>query len=99
MKTKFTPGPWQTSGRFGQDVVGNNAFTHVAYTITYKSDVGPETQVEQKANARLIAAAPELLEVLKWIQREFSKAKPDPDFTELHVKLFQAMAKAEGTDK
>lgn len=56
--TKRTPGPWSFgyTGMTGYGIYGGGQ--HIATSILYKRDGG-------EANARLIAAAPELLEALK----------------------------------
>ena len=74
MTTKHTPGPWK---RCGEDrdgcpcglVYATGADFGIA--TTYLSEYGfeaPMPDVEaRKANARLIAAAPEMLETLEWL--------------------------------
>lgn len=56
-ENRHTPGPWRIGedGRFGISVWGEE---HVADVKTYERDA-------RKANARLIAAAPDLLEALQ----------------------------------
>lgn len=56
MKTSHTPGPWSV-------VPGTNCF-HVKAPDWYVAKTGNDTP-EAQANARLIAAAPELLEMLQ----------------------------------
>ena len=58
MKTQHTPGPWKTNG--DPVVFSNDSSQFIAFTDTrgISSDAA-------KANARLIAAAPDLLEALK----------------------------------
>lgn len=62
MKTKtqtHTPGPWQLSGH--EVIVKNHGSVAIATT-----DIGMvATKEEREANARLIAAAPELLSALE----------------------------------
>lgn len=65
-ETKHTPGPWEvtdnTADGYGQLVVGS---MHGAVAICYTAEPGdPGMPSECEANARLIAAAPELLECL-----------------------------------
>jgi hypothetical protein len=56
--TSFTPGPWRVGKKYPGDVVHTASSALIARSI-----IGSET--EREANARLIAAAPELLEALK----------------------------------
>ena len=57
MKAQHTPGPWQQSARQPYSVIGTCA-RDICMILDSGSDI-------QKANARLIAAAPELLDALK----------------------------------
>ena len=52
---KFTPGPWRAAGEHVFSVKGRLTVTRANYG----------TETEREANARLIAAAPELLEALE----------------------------------
>lgn len=61
MNAKHTPGPWNTGQRGRMLNVGHNG-TLIA-TIDCRSQ-HPAVEAEAHANARLIAAAPELLEAL-----------------------------------
>jgi hypothetical protein len=64
MSTKHTPGPWTNHGRIAQTGLPHSAVA--AKTLiarVYSEAFGDEAQEE--ANARLIAAAPELLEQLR----------------------------------
>lgn len=60
MTTKFTPGPWRigTPPPNGEQTIGTTQGLMVAVATTGVS-------VPTKANARLIAAAPDLLDALK----------------------------------
>lgn len=59
MNTSHTPGPWTYgyNGAYGYCITTRGG-THIATSILYKKDGG-------EANARLIAAAPELLSALQ----------------------------------
>ena len=83
MTTKFTPGPWYVfhsahRGRFDDDGPGafsiGDAPTARSANILCSRYEWPERAEEMKANARLIAAAPdlldELLDVLDWAVTE-----------------------------
>ena len=64
METKYTSGKWSatnTNAKDGAIPIQNEAGVLVAYA----SDNMTETREETGANARLIAAAPELLEALQ----------------------------------
>ena len=56
MSAKHTPGPWRVEGC---DLIGNSTFLAMLYWHT-----GRDT--ENKADAALISAAPDLLAALKW---------------------------------
>ena len=104
-KPNHTPGPWthQRSGR-NSHMMNKPGWNHndpmqcalsvygVNYRILTLEDEFPgvRTREEQEANARLIAAAPELLEACKAAQRviEF--------FLTTHNTINKAIAKAEG---
>ena len=62
MKTEHTKGPWRTEGF--ENLVVNSA---EGYTMTLAAGGKDACLDELKANARLIAAAPELLAALKAI--------------------------------
>lgn len=58
---QHTPGPWQVSQKLKYSI--NNGHKHIAnVSIRHSANIN---QAENEANARLIAAAPELLEALK----------------------------------
>lgn len=60
--SKHTPGPWTN------DVMVSLTETHEAgLNIGFLNTVNPQRRAEAQANARLIAAAPELLEALQAI--------------------------------
>lgn len=62
MSAKHTPLPWEIEViNGGKDILINSKKRHIAKIIWY----GMEKDEFDDANARLIAAAPELLEVLK----------------------------------
>lgn len=71
MNAKHTPGPWHDSGlpdHYERCIGDQNG--HAIAKVIYQRDTRTNALVpgaiyEGKANARLIAAAPEMLEVLK----------------------------------
>jgi len=66
--SKHTAGPWKLrfldhmEGEFGREIWINTADSH-EYNIA--EIMGSSTKGEQEANARLVAAAPELLEAVQ----------------------------------
>ena len=72
MKTKeqkHTPGPWETEDRNNDlRVIWSSRKTQVARTDTSIH----HSRQEQEANARLIAAAPDLIEALKAVQKRYA---------------------------
>lgn len=100
--TKHTPGPWITDDRH----------IHPASGLTYPRGVEPETDVivlvdtdqhadgllneTDKANLRLIAAAPDLLEALEKVTNSL-KHLPDIDCVKGMQEAFAAIAKAKGS--
>jgi hypothetical protein len=67
MSTKYTPGPWKTLS-WGQTIaINSNDYMGIAHiNAGGDSDKGIPSQLDRD-NARLIAAAPELLEALQAI--------------------------------
>jgi len=84
MKTKHTPGPWKISNEsasplINSDAVGIGYFGNIAIAIQRDSNPvhgGGISKDTALANAKLIAAAPEMLELLKQINSalEYSDA-------------------------
>ena len=64
--TEHTPGPWAISGDYGlfqSEIVAPNAYRHAVASVWTKRSIEKGTILvwpEGEANARLIAAAPEL---------------------------------------
>ena len=100
-KIIHTPGPWsvwnfnddprhvavgpEAGGLAVADIVACNA--HGCYTA--------QTEAQGAANARLIAAAPDLLEALQWAIEQIEDDL-DPDHQAAIVAARAAIAKAEG---
>ncbi len=103
---KHAPGPWifdevrTDCGRAFRIGSGEMLKAGKGCCIIYDDYPGnPEN--ERKANARLIAAAPELLEELKFLRKRFHAALvatgTDPEFADIAVSATDAtIAKAEG---
>lgn len=88
MEAKFTPGPWFTSRPHGTIYIEARMR---GTTLQEVAAVGPtETANQQEANARLIAAAPELLEALV-LARKMCGLKG-----EVHRVIDAAISKATG---
>jgi hypothetical protein len=88
METKHTPGPW----RYQEN---SDAYTHIvrAGTDDYICGCGQGSDGTCEANARLIAAAPELLEALE----EFVASRgASTDFARAYVKAEAVIRKAKG---
>jgi hypothetical protein len=100
-QTKYTPGPWHKSGT---DIVKPHpqATTEFAkqqgYIIArscYATSDGNPTE-ETLSNAALIAAAPELLEALKTIEKAFVESPGTFNYSQYEDVVVAAIAKAEG---
>jgi hypothetical protein len=100
MTTKHTPGPWDLSG--ANTVHAHGAGCIVAFVGTADEEVRRVSGERQSADARLIAAAPDLLEALEAISPMLprsltTEAWGDPSWTEAICKVEGAIAKAKGT--
>lgn len=86
--TNHTPGPWAVS--FGTDVyLHGERFEHNRHIADCDMDMDLGKD-EREANARLVAAAPELLEALKYVRRFLRETDHDVEYVDA------AIAKAEG---
>jgi hypothetical protein len=74
MSTKHTQGPWalesETRGSYGSDLIvtagdGGTTVAHCGGRFAF-----PKDGDEAEANARLITAAPDLIDALEWILPE-----------------------------
>ncbi len=78
-KQQHTPGPWSVQkSRFGLSVIKENHWRGgnrpICESIDYKEVLNPD---EDRANAHLIAAAPEMLEALEAINTELKRVKSE----------------------
>jgi hypothetical protein len=86
--SKYTKGPW---------MVRNGKIIEKCYNGFVIADVRGATEVTQdEANARLIAAAPELLEALKSVAARTGIPKSEADWLKMIEIVNHAIAKAEG---
>lgn len=88
--SEYTKGPWRVSDQVSHRVVDD--FATIAHC-----NVSSRFTNEAEANARLISAAPELLEALKAAEIGLMLCAPLPgyDMNTLHL-IRAAIAKAEG---
>jgi hypothetical protein len=95
-ETKHTPGPWEIGKSSGGDftIYRYESNTHIGEVYSTLHGDGERG----KANAALIAAAPELLEACKEALRQLgaSDCPPIPDGAMVRGKLYNAIAKAQG---
>ena len=87
MTTKHTPGPWHSVPSVPSE--GFDCWWLMAGSRNIATISGYQGDTECEANARLIAAAPDLLEALKHARQNM----PHPD-----QMIDDAIAKAEGRD-
>lgn len=89
-------GPWAVNGKVGAGfwIVGGDEQIAVAY--------GPEVTKCGVANARLIAAAPDMLAALQKVREFDAKHAPAliglPWFKDMHETVFKAIIKAEAAE-
>jgi hypothetical protein len=98
-KTKHTPGPWEIGALLG-DPDGKSYEYPTIYRInedgstTYVADIMGANSPQAMPNARLIAAAPDLLEVLEEVESRMARhGSGDVLF---HSRVMAAIAKATG---
>jgi hypothetical protein len=84
---KHTPGPWKTHGNI---IEGTDDET-IAYVTTYNT-----LTPKQKANVRLIAAAPDLLAALQGLLRGIFDGPDEANAAMLIAKARDAVNKATG---
>ena len=74
MSAKFTPGPWSIRTEFGKLCIRPGDYNAKGYSSGYApiAKVAGDKRINNdEANARLIAAAPELLEACRQMMRWF----------------------------
>ena len=93
----FTPGPWEIHGSLAEPLY----YVHGANAICdmRKPSGFYRSPAETEANARLIAAAPELLEALEWIaDHGDTEAHGRSAVHAMRTKARSAIAKVEGRE-
>ena len=108
MTTTFTPGPWCTGEPF-ETFPGTGLRFHISqaegapYTPHYSDvaqfvaeTISSEKLAIQQANARLIAAAPELLAALEIAEKFCGSLTSDECPDSVHIPIRIAIAKARG---
>lgn len=101
MKTQHTPGPWRADIRLAQTVVVSERGI-VADIARHESSTTEQSYSDEEiaANARLISAAPELLEALEQIAARENTAdgfeRPVLDRKQCSAIARAAIAKAKG---
>jgi hypothetical protein len=99
MSTKHTPGPWLyiTGDEWSHSVVteeGELPSGDMGYWTV--ASINKNREPQHKANARLIAAAPELLEALRTLKMAIVAGPPEYDSADWIEMADAAIAKATG---
>ena len=105
-KTKFTPGPWFVDADFyvyGGDGRKNQGeyFDGVEFPLVCDVESDSRDRTENKANAALISAAPEMYEFIRWIrsvQGQCAIMKWRKFLPEILDKADEILHKAEGEE-
>ena len=95
MSAKFTPGPWSIRTEFGKLCIRPGDYNAKGYSSGYApiAKVAGDKRINNdEANARLIAAAPDLLQALQLLLIVVDAPDDDPDI----VRAKNAVAKATG---
>jgi len=77
---KHTPGPWRVNKKVNTSVEQATAQQGMVLICQCEDPDGARLNKEDAANARLIAAAPELLEELQHISERIGTVRPDDAF-------------------
>ena len=101
-----TPGPWRVSSESPRIItkddraIGSDAGFLIASTMGNDNSGFYASEQEADANARLIAAAPRMLEVLEWLYDEYCCRDDscgvlftEQDFRRVHAVIREARAK------
>jgi hypothetical protein len=92
MDTKHTPGPWQSSGTAVYAENGREILFGAHNTRSGDAD-------ERRANARLIAASPDLLAAARWMLALIDGGEPMPKPGDEVTEALAAAIAAAGVDR
>lgn len=94
----YTKGPWFVELDQHRDTAYVTADSRDGFIPICSLGIGyqGEIEVEQEANAKLITAAPELLEALEWIHEEAKSEFAMYESSSLGETVKKAIAKAKG---
>lgn len=93
MKREHTPGPWIVAEDQVKDYKGN-VIADVTIVSEWNTNIGiVTTQMPWEANARLIAAAPKLLEMVKRLNSSLTRTNDDDQ--QLYLDAKKLIAKIE----
>jgi len=101
--SKFTPGPWKVGESIGANIVTKTGEMRACFTVieadgfiagsgVAMAHIKPDAD-ESNANARLIAAAPDLLAALEWMVSAYTDEDDSGPFIQ---RARAAIAKATG---
>ena len=96
--SKHTPGPWSVGSNSGHIETANAWRMSIAICYNKDSKADGVSKEEFKANAQLIAAAPELLEALKEARSILATAEDVSEHLSIK-KIDAAIAKATGQNE
>ena len=96
-----TPGPWDVDDDTMEifSITPGHSTGWIAKVLGNDDNGRPLTAEEMESNARLIAAAPEMLKELKFLVEQFEEAVDwVPEYTAMADRAKAAIAKAEGRE-
>lgn len=85
MSGGWTPGPWRVDPDFAADVQNADGTLEIATALHSPNMSNWPSELEQHANARLIAAAPELVEALRAIQKTMDGYRSQAKFCDIEA--------------
>lgn len=95
-KPKYTPGPWAV-GRYPNDPNSYVVTTDQTVCTTDQGYYDNVVDMDQcAANAELIAAAPEMIDVLENVLSHFKATGLSPEEHELNTLIYSIIKKAKG---